>query len=129
MPLPSAPGTPAPTLPGAMAGKPTTPGGSPVVAPGAGAGQMAVASMGVKKALEFLHKQLSSFPLDTKEFKAVSDAVKSLSKVFSSPNGGNGIPPKMGGMPGAGVAPGIGGATGAMANVQAPGQTGEFEPV
>lgn len=124
-----------PNLPGAMAGKPTTPGGSPVVSPGGGAGQSAAASAAVKAIMPILHKALSAFEVGSKEYMAVMDAVKKLSGVFAKPSGSNLVPAAIQDIMGkakAGTPPQnavAAGATGAMANVQAPGQSAESDAI
>lgn len=137
MPMPSpspAPGAGA-TLPGTMAGKPTTPGGSPVVAPGGGAGQSAAAAAAVKAIMPVLHKALAAFEVGSKEYMAVSAATQKLAGTFAKPSGSNLVPAAIQQIAGAAkngtppMNPVASGATGAMANVQSPGQSGESEPV
>lgn len=68
-------------LPGAMAGSPAGPGSSPMAAPGAGAGNQAAAVAALKGAFPLFYKLLSAFPVGSEDWKGVSDAMKSLSKI------------------------------------------------
>lgn len=117
-----------------MAGKPTTPGGSPIVSPGAGAGQSAAASAAVKAIMPVLHKALSAFEVGSKEYMAVSAATQKLAGVFAKPSGSNLVPAAVQQIMGAAKSgappmnPVAAGATGGMANVQSPGQQAESEP-
>lgn len=123
------------TLPGAMAGKPTTPGGSPSVAPGGGAGQAAAAAAAVKAIMPVLHKALAAFEVGSKEYMAVSAATQKLAGTFAKPSGSNLVPAAIQQIAGAAKSgapvmnPVAAGATGAMANVQAPGQQAESDAV
>lgn len=136
MPFPPPSPQPAPgsNLPGTMAGKPTTPGGSPTVSPGGGAGQSAAASASIKAIMPILHKSLSAFEVGSKEYMSVMGAIQKLTGTFSKPSGSNLVPAALQQIMGAAKSgappmnPVAAGATGQMANVQAAGQQAESEP-
>lgn len=69
------------TLPGSPAGSPVGPGSSPMAAPGAGEGNIAAAMASLKGIFPMFYKLLSALPVGSEEWKAVSDAVKSLGKI------------------------------------------------
>lgn len=123
-----------PGLPGTMAGHPTTPGGSPAVSPGGGAGQAAAASAAVKAIMPVLHKALSAYEVGSKEYMSVSKATQILAGTFAKPSGSNLVPSAIQQIAGAAKSgapvmnPVASGATGGMANVQSPGQQAESEP-
>lgn len=71
----------APQLPGSMAGAATAPGGTPVSAPGGGAGNQAASIAMLKSIVPTLHKLMMAFPFGSKEYAAVSRALTALSPI------------------------------------------------
>lgn len=69
-------------MPGSLAGGPSGPGGSPVAASGGGAGNKAAADALVKAMIPGLHKALSAYPPESKEYKAVLRALSALTANF-----------------------------------------------
>lgn len=70
-----------PQLPGSPAGAPTTPGASPMAAPGGGAGNKAAAVAQLKAIVPTLYKILSAFEFGSKENAAVQRALTALSPI------------------------------------------------
>lgn len=71
----------APQLPGSMAGNPTTPGASPVAAPGGGAGNQAASIAMLKSIVPTMHKLMMAFPFGSTEYSAVSRALTALAPI------------------------------------------------
>ena len=71
-----------PVLPGNPAGGPGGPGGSPALAPGAGAGNEAAADASIKAVLPVMHKALSAYPVGSKKYAAVLNALRALTANF-----------------------------------------------
>jgi hypothetical protein len=75
-----------------MAGSPAQPGGSPVLAPGGGAGNMAAASGILKSVIPSLHQALQAFPVNSPQYKAVDRALAALTPTFGQQQGQNLVP-------------------------------------
>lgn len=119
---------PSPAMPKNPAGGPTGPGGSPALSPGGGAGNIEAARAQVKMMLEGLYQLQGAFPVDSDEFGAVQDAIRSLRSTFKKSKGNELVPAAIqqlaqqsregkpfAAAPGAGVAgpkPGMGGPMG-----------------
>jgi hypothetical protein len=73
---------PRPTLPGNPAGGPAGPGSTPALAPGAGAGNEAAADAQVKTAIETLHQALLKYPIASKKYNGLINAVRALTANF-----------------------------------------------
>lgn len=69
-------------MPGNMAGGPQGGGASPALSPGAGEGNAAAARAIVSSVVPILHKALIAFPFKSKEYGAISEALRSLRKQF-----------------------------------------------
>lgn len=69
-------------MPGSPGGTPPGPGASPMVAPGAGAGNTAAAKGIVGQAVKLLVSGMAAFPFNTPEFKAINEALDKLTKHF-----------------------------------------------
>lgn len=82
----------APSLPGNIAGSPAGPGASPVLAPGAGAGNQAAAGAILKGIIPALHKGLMAFPVNSPQYKAVDKALAALTPVFGQATDQNLVP-------------------------------------
>jgi hypothetical protein len=107
---------PRPALPGNPAGGPTGPGSSPALSPGEGAGKEAAADAQVKFAIETLHKALLAYPIASKKYNGLINAVRALTANFGKEQDGAMAPAvatqmaqaaKGGGMGGAAPPPGI----------------------
>jgi hypothetical protein len=75
-----------------MAGAPPHPGGSPVTAPGAGAGNEAAATAAIKSTMAVFYQSLSAFPVGSKKNSAVLAALQALKPVFSGVEQKNIVP-------------------------------------
>ena len=87
MPMPGGiPGKPplgkAPVLPGSPMGGPAGPGATSMTAPGAGAGNEAAADAQIKASLPTLHKALAAYPVGSKKYAAVLNALRALTANF-----------------------------------------------
>src|SRR5215472_18191904 len=93
MPATPIPGRPpmggGPMLPKNPMGGPGGPGGTPMTAPGAGAGNEAAADATIRAVLPSLHKALSAYPVDSKKYKGLLNALRALTANFGSSNAGN----------------------------------------
>lgn len=92
---PEAPGAgapPPPMMPKSPVGGPGGPGASPMLSPGAGAGNKAAAIQSVKPALEVLLKASLAFEAGSKEQQALLRAVSSLNPIFGKSEGTNMVP-------------------------------------
>lgn len=67
-------------------------GGSPMAAPGAGAGNEAAAIQALKGNFTLLIKLLSAFTPGSENFKDVNDAIRSLSKVVGKHEDNSAVP-------------------------------------
>ena len=65
-----------------MAGGPTGPGASPALAPGGGAGNEAAADALIQGILPAMHKALSAYPVGSKKYAAVLNALRALTANF-----------------------------------------------
>src|ERR1700722_14409613 len=98
MDQPSAPLAPPPEAPGAAAlpkspvGGPEGPGGSPMMSPGAGAGNKAAAVQSVKAVMPMLLKASMAFEAGSKEQQALLRAMSSLNPIFGKAEGANMVP-------------------------------------
>jgi hypothetical protein len=79
---------PRPTLPGNPAGGPAGPGSTPALAPGDGAGNEAAADAQVKLAIETLHKALLAYPIASKKYNGLINAVRALTANFGKETDG-----------------------------------------
>lgn len=79
---------PRPSLPGNPAGGPSGPGASPALSPGAGAGNEAAADAQVKLAIETLHKALLAYPIASKKYNGLINAVRALTANFGKETDG-----------------------------------------
>lgn len=71
-----------PKLPGNPAGGPVGGGSSPALSPGGGEGNSAAARSIVHSVVPILHQALNAFPFKSKEYGAISEALRSLRKQF-----------------------------------------------
>jgi hypothetical protein len=99
MPPPGAPepggaagGAPPSMMPKQPTGGPGGPGASPMLSPGAGAGNKAAAMQAVKPAIEILLKAAMAFDGGSKEQQALLRAVSSLNPIFGKAEGQNMVP-------------------------------------
>ena len=79
-------------VPTAPTGGPGGPGASPMLSPGAGAGNKAAAMQAVKPAIEILLKAAMAFEGGSKEQQALLRAVQSLNPMFGKAEGQNMVP-------------------------------------
>lgn len=102
-PLPGAPGgpppmtsggpmPPKPPLPGNPAGGPVGPGATPALAPGSGAGNEAAADAMIKAMLPGLHKALGAYPVGSKKYGSLLNAIRALSSNFGKEDQGSLVP-------------------------------------
>ena len=80
---------PIPSLPNSVAGSPLSPGSSPMMAPGAGDGQLTAMRAMIKALMDPLHKALGAAPLGSREYKALLRAINALQPVFGGAAEGN----------------------------------------
>lgn len=73
---------PRPTLPGNPAGGPAGPGSTPALAPGDGAGNEAAADATIKSVLPTLHKALLAYPVGSKKYSGLLNALRALTSNF-----------------------------------------------
>lgn len=83
---------PKPALPGNPAGGPGGPGASPAMSPGAGAGNEAAADALVKAILPGMHKALQAYPVGSKKYSAVLNALRALTANFGKEDQGALVP-------------------------------------
>lgn len=81
-PDPTAAAAAGPKMPGNMAGGPSGPGNSPAMSPGAGAGNEAAADAMVKAVIPALHKAMSAYPVGSKKYSAMLNALRALTANF-----------------------------------------------
>lgn len=74
----------APVLPGNPMGGPQGPGATSMTAPGGGAGNEAAADAQIKAVLPTMHKALSAYPVDSKKYKGLLNALRALTANFGS---------------------------------------------
>ncbi len=73
---------PRPTLPGNPAGGPAGPGASPALSPGDGAGSEMAADATIKSVLPTLHKAILMYPVGSKKYSALLNALRALTSNF-----------------------------------------------
>jgi len=69
---------PRPSLPGNPAGGPSGPGATPALSPGDGSGHEAAADATIKSVLPTLHKALLSYPVGSKKYSGLLNALRAL---------------------------------------------------
>lgn len=79
-------------MPKSPLGGPGGPGGSPMLSPGAGAGNQAAAVQQVKAAMPALLMAAMAFPAGSKEQQALLRAISSLNPLFGKAEGQNMVP-------------------------------------
>jgi hypothetical protein len=75
-------------MPGNPAGGPSGPGSTPALSPGDGAGNEAAADAQVKLAIETLHKALLAYPIASKKYNGLINAVRALTANFGKETDG-----------------------------------------
>jgi hypothetical protein len=83
---------PRPSLPGNPAGGPTGPGASPALSPGDGAGNEAAADATLKGIMPVMHKALQSYPVGSKKYGAVLNALRALTANFGKEDQASMVP-------------------------------------
>jgi len=83
----------APVLPGSPMGGPAGPGATSMTAPGAGAGNEAAADAQIKAVLPTMHKALSAYPVDSKKYKGLLNALRALTANFGGSSATESIVP------------------------------------
>lgn len=71
-----------PSLPGSPMGGPSGPGAPPMASAGGGAGNEAAADSMIAAVMGTLHKAMQAYPLGSKKYSAVLNAVRALSANF-----------------------------------------------
>ena len=69
-------------LPGNVASGPGGPGGGPAASPGGGAGNEAAADAMLKAMIPGLHKALGAYPVGSKKYAALLNAIRALTSNF-----------------------------------------------
>lgn len=75
-----------------MAGGPAGPGASPALSPGGGAGNEAAADALIHAILPAMHKALSAYPVGSKKYAAVLNALRALTANFGKEQTGSMVP-------------------------------------
>lgn len=76
-----------PKVPGdPVTGGPMGPGSSPATSPGPGAGNEAAADAMLKAIIPAMHKALSAYPVGSKKYAAVLNAIRALTANFGKEN-------------------------------------------
>lgn len=81
-----------PMMPKSPSGGPAGPGSSPALSPGGGKGNQGAAEAQVKAVLESLYHIQGSFPVDSKQYGSVLDAIRALRSTFGKSNQNDLVP-------------------------------------
>jgi len=87
-----APDDAGPIVPKSPIGGPGGPGGSPMMSPGAGAGNRAAATQQIKAVMPALLMSAMAFESGSKEQQAILRAISSLNPIFGKAEGQNMVP-------------------------------------